>query len=134
MRALVLRPWFFDDVKQENPRPTARGLYNGFCLPLAVGLPCAIAGRGAARCGGYRFCAFVVMCRAALRRVRASRACFYWRLCCARGPWAQLSIIVRGLRAEGWLGVAGDVSYGPSSAIGTCGGGMVAFLGAKVTI
>ena len=44
---------------------------------------------------------------------------------------AQLSIIVRGLRAEGWLSVAGDVSYGPSSAIGMCAGAMVAFWGAK---
>ena len=51
MRALVLRPWFLDDVKQENPRPTARGLYNGFCLPLAAGAALGFfagAGRGRA--------------------------------------------------------------------------------------
>ena len=84
-------------------------------LPLLWGLPCAIAGRGAARWGGYRFCAFVVMCRAALRRVRAAAArAFGVSVALA----AQLSIIARGLRAEEWLGVAGDVFCRPSSAIG----------------
>ena len=46
---------------------------------------------------------------------------------------AQLSIIVRGLRAEGWLSVAGDVSYGPSSAIGMCAGGWWRFWGQKTS-
>ena len=90
----------------------------------------ACAGRGAARCGGYRFCAFVVMCRAALRRVRAVAAVLLGLSLRSR-PSSQL---LCGLRAEGWLGVVGDVSYRPSSAIGMCAGGMVAFLGAKVTI
>ena len=44
-----------------------------FAFPWLGGLPLAFAGRGAARCGGYRFCAFVVMCRDALRRVRRLR-------------------------------------------------------------
>ena len=44
-----------------------------FAFPWLWGLPLAFAGRGAVRCGGYRFCAFVVMRRAALRRVRRLR-------------------------------------------------------------
>ena len=100
-------------------------------LPLLWGLPCAIAGRGAARWGGYRFCAFVVMCRAALRRGRAAAACAFG---VSVALAAQLSIISAGSATEVWSGAAGDVFYRPSSAIGMCGGGMVAFFGAKVTI
>ena len=36
---------------------------------LAVGAALCYCGPRAVRCGGYRFWAFVVMCRAALRRV-----------------------------------------------------------------
>ena len=90
-----------------------------FAFPWLWGLPCAIAGRGAARCGGYRFCAFVVMCRAALRRGRAAAACAFG---VSVALAAQLSIIACGLRAEGWFAAAGDVPYGPSSAIGMCAG------------
>ena len=87
-------------------------------------------GPRAVRCGGYRFWAFVVMCRAALRRVRRLRRNLLVSLLRSRahGPSSQL---LCGLRAEGWLGVAGDVFYRPSSAIGMCAGGMVAFWGAK---
>ena len=99
-------------------------------LPL-WGLPLAFAGRGAARWGGYRFCAFVVMCRAALRRVRAAVArAFGVSVALA----AQLSISAgssAGSATEVWSGAAGDVSYRASSAIGMCAGGMVAFWGAK---
>ena len=105
-------------------------------LPL-WGLPLAFAGRGAARWGGYRFCAFVVMCRAALRRVRAAVArAFGVSVALA----AQLSISAgssAGSATEVWSGAAGDVFYRPSSAIGMCAGGMVAFWahgGPKVTI
>ena len=69
-----------------------------FAFPWLWGLPLAFAGRGAARCGGYRFCAFVVMCRAALRRVRAAAACAFGVYVALAGPWAQLSIIVRAPR------------------------------------
>ena len=79
VRALVLRPWFFDDVKQENPRPTARGLYNSFCLPLAVGAALGFfagAGRAVRRLllerGCERWLALALRPRAALVLVWAS--------------------------------------------------------------
>ena len=90
-----------------------------FGFPQLWGLPLAFAGRGAARWGGYRFCAFVVMCRAALRRVRAPRRVLLASLLRSR-PSSQL---LCGLRAEGWLGGVGDVPYRPSSAIGMRAGG-----------
>ena len=73
-----------------------------------------------------------------MSRACAASACgsvvLVWTSCCARGPWAQLSILWCGLRAEGWLGGVGDVSYRPSSAIGMCGGRDGGVLGAKVAI
>ena len=76
VRALVLRPWFFDDVKQENPRPTARGLYNSFCLPLAVGAALGFfagAGRAVRRLLLERGCERWL---ALALRPRAARSCF----------------------------------------------------------
>ena len=80
------------------PGPRHEASIMVFAFPWLWGLPCAIAGRGAVRCGGYRFCAFVVMCRAALRRVRAAAACAFGVYVALAGPWAQLSIIVRAPR------------------------------------
>jgi len=71
-----------------------------FAFPWLWGLPCAIAGRGAVRCGGYRFCAFVVMCRAALRRVRALRRVLLASLVAL----AARSQLLRGLRDGGVVG------------------------------
>ena len=115
------------------PGPRHEASIMVFAFPWLWGLPLLFAGRGAARWGGYRFCAFVVMCRAALRRVRAAAACAFGVYVALAGPWAQLSIIVRAPR--GGLverrrrrllpSVVGDWDV--------CGR-MVAFLGAKVTI
>jgi hypothetical protein len=115
----MLAPW----GRVPAPRPW-------FGFPRLWGLPLAFGGRGAARCGGYRFCAFVVMCRAALRRGRAAAAVLLG-LSVALAARSQL---LCGLRAEGWLGVVGDVPYRPSSAIGMCAGPDGGVLVAWVTI
>ena len=99
-------------------------------LPLLWGLPLAFAGRGAARCGGYRFCAFVVMCRAA-RVVDARRRRVLLASLSRSRPSSQLSIISAGSATEVWSGAAGDVSYRASSAIGTCAAGWWRFGGPK---
>ena len=130
VRALVLRPWFFDDVKQENPRPTARGLYNGFCLPLAGGAALGFCGaRGGSVWRLPLLCVCSDVSRSAASCARGGGVCF-WRLVAL----AARSQLLCGLRAEGRLGVVGDVSYGPSSAIEMRAGGMVALLGAKMAI
>ena len=95
---MVVRSIIFDNVRQEIPGPRHEASIMVFAFPWLWGLPCAIAGAGPARWGGYRFCAIVVMRRAALRLVRVGGGCAFGSLCCARGPWAQLSIIVRAPR------------------------------------
>ena len=96
VRALVLRPWFFDDdLKQENPRPTARGLYKGFCLPLAAGAALGFCG---ARGGSVWRLPLLCVCSDVSRRAAScarAAACAFGVSSCARGP---LSIIARAPR------------------------------------
>ena len=104
-----------------------------FAFPWLWGLPLAFLRARGARRGGY--CSRVV--GSDVSRLRcvscASAACaFGVSLLRSRPPALNF---VRGLRAEGGLGVAGGVFYRPSSAIGMCAGGrMVAFWGPNVTI
>ncbi len=113
----------------------------GRCGRLGHGLASPVVGAALCYCGARGgsvgrlplLCVCSDVSRSAASCARGGGVCF-WRLCCARGPSSQL---LCGLRAEGWLGVAGDVFYRPSSAIGMCAGGMVAFWahgGPKVTI
>ena len=128
VRALVLRPWFFDDVKQENPRPTARGLYNGFCLPLAggaaLGFFCGRGARGAAATARAWLVAMSRACAASLARrrrvlLRLSVALALLALFLCAGPRAG---VVERRRRRLLPSVVGDWDV--------CGR-MVAFWGAK---
>ena len=103
VRALVLRPWFFDDAKQENPRPTARGLYNGFCLPLAGGAALGFCGaRGGSVWRLPLLCVCSDVSRSAASCARGGGVCF-WRLCCARGPMGPaLNYCAGSARRAGW--------------------------------
>ena len=105
-----------------------------FAFPWLGGLPLAFLRARGARRGGY--CSRVVVSDVSrLRCVScASAACAFGVSVARSRPSSQLSIISAGSATEVWSGAAGDVSYRASSAIGMCAGGMVAFLGAKVTI
>ena len=97
-----------------------------FAFPWLRGLPLAFCGRGARGAAATARAWLVAMSRACAASLARRRRKLLTSLSALA---AQLSIIECGLRGEGWLGVVGDVSYCPSSAIGMCAGVMVAFGG-----